>query len=231
MTKATDDVGVTGGGGVQQSNVTPSYFTVSGQSDDEEESVSEEDDKLEHSSMANSQAERLPNPLAAPKPQKMVGSGQISLPKPSLKGDIFNAEHPASVYTNPFQIAEKAKLSVLEKHVKLTSSEEKAKAVGKKNVCKNFKQGRCRFGHKCKYAHDSDIIAAAEEKGTLHANYGPSAEECLFEEDAVDDDSYISQKKRKFRSGVSDNLKPPKRAMQVLDKQRTIERPWTMSNK
>ena len=32
-----------------------------------------------------------------------------------------------------------------------------------KRICWNYRKGRCRFGHNCKYAHDSDIQKTQEQ--------------------------------------------------------------------
>lgn len=35
--------------------------------------------------------------------------------------------------------------------------------INGKKICWNYRKGRCRFGHNCKYAHDSDIQKTQEE--------------------------------------------------------------------
>lgn len=35
--------------------------------------------------------------------------------------------------------------------------------INGKKICWNYRKGRCRFGHNCKYAHDSDIQKTTEE--------------------------------------------------------------------
>lgn len=35
--------------------------------------------------------------------------------------------------------------------------------INGKKICWNYRKGRCRFGHNCKYAHDSDIQKTQDE--------------------------------------------------------------------
>jgi len=168
---------------------------------------------------------RLPNPLS--------GSTETA--------DDDDDERRTSVFTNYFHKAEEAKLAVLEHHVKLTTeqlktNDEQAKWKNKKNVCISFQRGRCRFGAKCRFAHS--ISSEAVETGTdLRAEVSvftpkfgllPSVQMPLNMELDEDEDM---QKKRKHRSGVTDTLLPPKRAMMSLEQQRKEERPWTVKPK
>ena len=165
----------------------------------------------------------------------------IRLPNP-LSGSTETAddddERRTSVFTNYFHKAEEAKLAVLEHHVKLTTEQLKAndgqaKRKNKKNVCISFQRGRCRFGAKCRFAHSisSEAIETGNDLRTevsvFTPKFGllPSAHMPLSMEPDEDEDV---QKKRKHRSGVTDTLLPPKRAMQSLDLQRKEERPWTV---
>lgn len=72
---------------------------------------------------------------------------------------------PDSVFGNPFLEAETAKEAILEKHVKMVDTRE-ALAINGKRICWNYRKGRCRFGHNCKYAHDSDL---QKSQAQLHA--------------------------------------------------------------
>ena len=60
-----------------------------------------------------------------------------------------------SVFVNPFIEADEAKKAILEKHVKMISTD--VKIVNGKKICWNYRKNKCRFGHNCKYAHDSDL--------------------------------------------------------------------------
>lgn len=58
------------------------------------------------------------------------------------------------MFANPFETAEMAKQSILEKHVKMTEAQLLTGKKGK--ICKAFKRGACRFGKNCKFSHDID---------------------------------------------------------------------------
>jgi hypothetical protein len=148
---------------------------------------------------------------------------------------VLSSDSATSVFVNPFQRAEEAKLSVLEKHVKLSIIDRSVKEIGGKKVCKNYRLGRCKQGHKCPNAHDGDIPVANAEatsetdyKGPSNCqNYGPPRN-LFIERERPDDDNYMSGKPRKRRHGVTDNLQPPKKAMNNLNSLRNHERPWTV---
>jgi len=165
----------------------------------------------------------------------------IRLPNP-LSGSIHedDDERRTSVFTNYFHKAEEAKLAILEHHVKLTTEQlkpnkERTKRHNKKGVCINFQKGRCRFGSKCRFAHsissDETAVGVTSEISNSAPKFGllPSARVPLSIEPDDDEDAFNVQKKRKHRSGVSDTLLPPKRAMKSLEQQRKEERPWTVT--
>ncbi|XP_047988199.1 uncharacterized protein LOC125227862 [Leguminivora glycinivorella] len=81
------------------------------------------------------------------------------LPKPALGESSLQT----SVFSNPFVEAELAKAAILEKHVKMVPGKDNTQMINGKKICWNYRKGRCRFGHNCKYAHDSDIQKSAEE--------------------------------------------------------------------
>ena len=180
--------------------------------------------------------ERLPNPLA-------IDSSSAKLPPPALGGS-FTSAVPGSVFLNPFQKAEQAKQSVLEKHVKMTNYVEeeetkekrKKRAKDKRKLCHRFIKGNCKYGHKCRFSHDLGQKPQDEASDTCsstdkHANYGNrSWLEVDRDSSLNDDDSYMTEAKRKKRVGVGDHLVPPKKAMKVLEQQRASERPWTVQN-
>ncbi len=175
----------------------------------------------------------LPNPLS-----------QNRLPLPSLDGQTSGiSAGEASVFENPFQKAEEVKHSILEQHVKMTVAVTEEKGSKNKKICWNFRKGKCRYGRKCKYSHDNDIVvknsdiegANSEQTGGQNNSndYGQKAwtiREAPKEVPAQDEeeDTYMSQAKRKKRSGVTDHLVPPKKAMHAYQAQRKQERPWTL---
>ena len=221
------------------------------------DSDSDEDDEVNDRGPPDTEKNttpRLPNPLAAPP----------KLPSPAL-GTESRAPALGSVFVNSYQRAEEAKHSILEQHVKMTTGEVPKEMGSGRKVCWNFRKGKCRFGHKCRYAHDSDLFLNKTEDladlpneptASNHGNpgvqtwsspagqsgfhgkqvgggqYGLQSWQRNQQHAAVpdnDDDSYMAQTKRKKRSGVAANLVPPKKAMEMLGKQRAEERPWTMN--
>lgn len=66
------------------------------------------------------------------------------------------------VLSNPFFEAEKLEIDKLQKHVKMVDSENHLVQKNGRKICWNNRKGRCRFGNKCKYAHDSDLVEAKE---------------------------------------------------------------------
>ncbi|XP_073813990.1 uncharacterized protein [Musca autumnalis] len=68
------------------------------------------------------------------------------------------------VFSNPFLDAEKAEIDKLQKHVKMVEPEEHLTQKNGRKICWNNRKGRCRFGNKCKYAHDSDLVAGGDNE-------------------------------------------------------------------
>lgn len=98
------------------------------------------------------------------------------------------------------------------------------KTINGKKVCWNYRKGRCRFGHNCKYAHDSDLQMAAEVKGqerekaeVLCQNQAPK-EPTEREVEEMKDVS-VGERKRKKRPGLTQGLVPGKKVMKNYYKQ------------
>ena len=184
-------------------------------------------------------SERLPNPL----------SGSFCNNKLPGMNEAANSRIGTCVFVNPFAEAEQAKFQILEKHVKLTAAAPKKPAH--QPVCWKFKKGKCHMGKNCRFFHDmesqrieSEEDSTAETNGTLplssahpagpdRLNYHPAAyfdaRRRPLPPDPQDEDHYMSGLPKKKRYGVSDNLLPPKKAFESLQRQRAKERPWTMS--
>lgn len=184
--------------------------------------------------MPTETAKRLPNPLSG-------------------VADDDEEDIRSSVFVNYYHRAEQAKLAVLEQHVKLTAASEARTDDGgnrktgkkKRQVCVNFQRGSCRYGLKCKFAHSTDAASEAADTAEVQSQSGSAAGNKLnsfaagFHEqpsigeygESDDDDDDSGNKKRKVRSGVTDSLMPPKKARQSHDKQRRLERPWTVEPK
>lgn len=158
----------------------------------------------------------FPNPFNDGKEAKV-------LPRPSFmveQQDLLNKAniHEKSVFNNPFRAKEDAKTAILERHVSMTVKQETLRTIEGKKVCFNFRKGRCRFGSKCTYAHDSDV----KQKPT---NEEPLSKKEAFlhsvpEEHAEDNPDAVieNNKKPKKRPGLSQGLTPSKKAMKFHDK-------------
>lgn len=172
----------------------------------------------------------------------MSGNIPRTLPKPSFMQEIKdftdkdNRDNPSiagemSVFRNPFRDREVQKKAVLERHVAMTTKQEELKTIDGRKVCWNFRKGRCRFGHKCTFAHDSDVktTTTTTKDPTPVENVAQSAATkalasvkepvMSYDEGAVitgEDSQGIG--KRKKRPGLSDGLVPGKKAMKFYNK-------------
>ena len=116
-----------------------------------------------------------------------------------------------------------------------TESEAGTMFNGKK-VCYNFRKGRCRHGHKCKFAHDNDVSkdvtdnlysvkydeASQISSDKADTDTRPPISMVMVTPDTVDTDqdngaASISSGKKK-RPALSDNLTPSKKAMKFHNK-------------
>ncbi|XP_005188841.1 uncharacterized protein LOC101890386 [Musca domestica] len=109
------------------------------------------------------QEEELPITVEPPKTK-----ANISKPLLPSANTILNSTTKGSgvVFSNPFLDAEKAEIDKLQKHVKMVESEEHLTQKNGRKICWNNRKGRCRFGNKCKYAHDSDLVASEGDNET-----------------------------------------------------------------
>ncbi|XP_026758059.2 uncharacterized protein LOC113517554 [Galleria mellonella] len=162
---------------------------------------------------------------------KCQESTKPKLPKPALGESSLQT----SVFSNPFVEAELAKAAILEKHVKMVPGKDNVQMINGKKICWNYRKGRCRFGHHCKYAHDSDIQKSAEEletekqklksvvcegAGTMTAAPPPqiTMDSVLPTDDAVWDGT--PEKKKLKRPGLSQTLVPGKKVMKMYKEQK-----------
>ena len=189
------------------------YLTYTTDSDDGGSDVEQSDgDSSEPQPGCDETVTRLPNPLAP-----------VTTSNPGV----------SSVFVNAFKVAEQAKHSILEQHVKMTAEQIKESRMKKKQVCYNFQKGKCRFGSRCKYSHGDNISSSGDKPGEGTPNDGVRRDRRSFtrspkfpQEAETNDDGEVVMRKR--RAGVTNNLLPAKKARDSLDKQRAQERPWTM---
>lgn len=138
-----------------------------------------------------SKSQQAPEKLPSP---KFVKEG-AELPESSSR----------SVFSNPYREAEEAQKSLLEKHVKMTSVE-KQNTLNGRQICWNFRKGKCRFGHNCKFAHDSDApVNPGGPSPTPEENCRRAAPPC--------------RTKKKKRPGLSAGLIPSKKVMKMYARQ------------
>jgi len=191
----------------------------SDQDEDEEDSV----EKGDEDQKANEPEARitLANPF-------LTGSSSGSsnwLPKPSFMQEtekVSGLKFDNSVFSNPFRAKEDKKDAILEQHVEMTLKQEAGRTINGKKVCWNFRKGRCRHGHKCSFAHDSDVKTSVVES-LYTPKYDEGAQVTCDKVDTMTiqplqvnrsaRDEEEEQKVRKKRPGLSDGLQPSKKAM------------------
>ncbi|KAL3268600.1 hypothetical protein HHI36_007707 [Cryptolaemus montrouzieri] len=183
-------------------SLVPDYGDSSGSSNDDSSDI---EDKSEAEVQTKANISALPK---LPAPDFTVKS------IPDENGLQTN-----SVFKNPFLEAENEKEAVLQKHVKMIDLKNAIVINGKK-ICWNYRKGRCRFGHNCKFAHDSDIQKTPEqiesEKNIIQTNgivvHKKHNHTVISNECEDDDNKSISNAKRK-RPGLTQGLIPGKRVM------------------
>ncbi|XP_075541560.1 uncharacterized protein LOC142575792 [Dermacentor variabilis] len=136
------------------------------------------------------------------------------LPVPSFQSTNLGS---SSVFNNPFREEENAQSSILERHVKMTTPVSQQTTVNGKQICWNYRKGRCRFGHNCKYVHDSDVVGLSgstqdPEPAEPEVVAASAAAPCKVGNDGA------SQKHKHKRPGLSDSVTPSKKAMKFYHK-------------
>ncbi|XP_038656865.1 zinc finger CCCH domain-containing protein 15 [Scyliorhinus canicula] len=143
-------------------------------------------------------------------------SALLKLPPPQLEG--AQGQLMAGVFTNPFARERRERLSLLEKHVRLTARIRTEEAGGQKICLAYRKDGRCRYGSNCKFAHDSDLPTYDPKTGIPNPPVEPRPQENGGSEDP-------QPKSGKKRPGLSPTLIPPKKSMKFYQAQRSKEGP------
>ncbi|GLH12873.1 Uncharacterized protein GBIM_17537 [Gryllus bimaculatus] len=157
------------------------------------------------------------------------------LPPPEFgKSSVATVKN--SVFSNPFVEAENAKKAILEKHVKMTPTRDEIKMINGKKICWNFRKGRCRFGHNCKFAHDSDLQSSLNRN---HANEITNSDLValpnqvipIVDEEVEGDSENASITQRKKRPGLSQTLVPGKKVMNMYKKQKVKDSAGGLASK
>lgn len=166
---------------------------------------------------------------------QLNGRTSEKLPRPEF-GTPGAVSLKNSVFSNPFVEAENAKKAILEKHVKMTPTRDEIKMINGKKICWNFRKGRCRFGHNCKFAHDSDLHQSGaelqdsgnqNEQVPLHNQIVPTVDE----ETEGDNENNSKQITRKKRPGLTPGLIPGKKVMKLYKKQSSQDTGWIKGNR
>lgn len=119
-----------------------------------------------------------------------------------------------SVFINKFVEEDNAKKAILEKHVKMVSTD--VKTVNGKKICWNYRKNKCRFGHNCKYAHDSDLQT---DPSTIVPNQTNIKQTDTPQvSPPVDEEKKIGKGKK--RPGLSQTLVPGKKVMKSYNQQK-----------
>ena len=150
---------------------------------------------------------------------------------PNTKELNQRAYQTSSVFFNPFLAEEKKKLSVLEKHVQLSEGKSEEDKHKSKKICFKFQKGRCRLGDRCKFSHGlaANELPNSEPEKPREPSLAPSISTTGTRYEPDEEEEAWEQKKKKRKSGVTDCLVPPKRAMAAYEKQRLNGRPWSQS--
>ena len=156
------------------------------------------------------------------------------LPKPSFMQEtekVSGVKFDNSVFSNPFRAKEDRKEAILEQHVEMTLKQESGRTINGKKVCWNFRKGRCRHGHKCSFAHDSDVKSSVVD--SLYSPKYESGAQVSWEKAdtrtvqplemevrVAGEDGEVGEGGvvRKKRPGLSDGLQPSKKAMKFHNK-------------
>ncbi|XP_019876669.1 uncharacterized protein LOC109604572 [Aethina tumida] len=144
---------------------------------------------------------------------------KVVLPKPNF-GDADNESTKSSVFKNPFIEAENEKEAILQKHVKMVDTKDNVMVINGKKICWNYRKGRCRFGHNCKFAHDSDIQKSKEQLDAEKQVQNvvvcqnqtvpqPSTEEL----EKIKEESVGHNQQKRKRPGLTQGLVPGKKVM------------------
>lgn len=170
-----------------------------------------------------------------------LGTEAKTLPRPSfmveqkdVKSELSSTVVENSVFKNPFRIKEDQKKAVLERHVEMTVKHEDQRTIDGKKVCWMFRKGRCRFGSKCTFAHDSDVKQRSSVSQQLTDTSGSGATDSekfrqisavnvstpKFDYDEEDNSDAVIEcnKRTKKRPGLSNGLVPGKKAMKFHEK-------------
>ena len=193
-------------------------MTISSKGDDEDYDDQDEDDQDEEDSSS------IDGVTHDAHKEQTSNDSKLPLPTPDFTA---TPTLKTSVFSNPFVEAEKAKSAILEKHVKMTPTLDDTKMINGRKICWNYRKGRCRFGHNCTFAHDSDLHRAKTELESLRTpeetvicqtHYSTPPPTIADEEQEIDQENNQLQKRKK-RPGLAQNLVPGKKVLKLYKAQ------------
>lgn len=85
----------------------------------------------------------------------------------------------------------------------------------KRKICWSYRKGRCRFGSKCNFAHDSDLILKKEQHGAEQEEPTSADQKDVQNETAP---MVRKQALKKKRPGLSRELVPPKKVLKMYQR-------------
>lgn len=137
----------------------------------------------------------------------------MKLPKPDF---LVGESKGQSIFTNPFVEAEIAKTALLEKHVKMVNKTDNAEMINGKKICWNYRKGKCRFGHNCKFAHDTELQRSKDQlvpkNCTRQAILKQNKQLAQTSTTEGEEENDVKTVKRK-RPGLTQGLVPGKKVM------------------
>lgn len=193
-------------------------------SEESEEEDEEHDEEKQKDKSDMNTKDGVHTPLANPFLAKSSGSW---LPKPSFMQEtetVKGVKYDNSVFSNPFRDKEDQKSAILEQHVEMTQNQKNKKTIDGKKVCWMYRKGRCRHGHRCSFAHDSDIQSSMAEKlytpkydkeSQISSDKMTSGLVAPLQtgDDTMNNDALEEAPRKKWRPGLSNGLEPSKKAM------------------
>ncbi|XP_022790641.1 uncharacterized protein LOC111330108 isoform X1 [Stylophora pistillata] len=200
----------------------------SSESDEEESKVSESGRSINEQNSGNKEGKaQIPLPLPSFDVSTHICSSRSLSASKELNQRAYQT---SSVFFNPFLAEEKKRLSVLEKHVQLSEGKSEKDEQKSKKICFKFQKGRCRMGDRCKFSHgigSGSLNPETEQPREPSLAATISTTETRYEPD--EDEERWEPTKKKRKSGVTDSLIPPKRALASFEKQKRDDKPWTPS--
>ncbi|XP_069484959.1 uncharacterized protein [Ambystoma mexicanum] len=169
--------------------------------------------------------------ISLPPPVDFLSETRLPSPKLGPTKESGHSQGQLGIFANPFREEQKTQLSLLQKHVQLTVREQPVEIGGRKICLAYRKDGRCRFGRSCKFAHDSDLEVGSNA-GISGSHTGDNAMLLSTQEWAGGEEEatfgMVQPVQGKRKAGLSQTLIPPKRSMKDYKAQLSKERPWVL---